>query len=79
VESFLKLGIGGIGLALLPKESAKISVSVGVTRPKWREQFGMMFRAPRRKHREIAFGETFASALIDAIQRIDETIAERTE
>src|ERR1700720_1945282 len=45
--------------------------------PKWREQFGMMFRAPRRKHREIAFGKTFARALIDAIQRIHETIAER--
>ena len=51
----------------------------GVARvePERREQFGMVFRAAGRKHGEIALGEAFPRALIDAIERIDEAIAER--
>ena len=46
-------------------------------KPKRREQFGMMFGTARRKHSQITFGKTFPCALIDAVQGIHETIAER--
>src|SRR5271154_6391390 len=42
-----------------------------------RKKFGIGFRPAGREHREIALGEAFRRALIEAIERIYQTIAER--
>src|SRR5271166_2076184 len=42
-----------------------------------REQLRIGLRSARRKHRKISFREAFARALVDAVERIDEAVAER--
>ena len=41
------------------------------------EQFGIVFGAAGRKHREIAFGEAIIGALVDRVQRVHQAVAER--
>src|SRR5208337_3977607 len=42
----------------------------------WSEQFGIGLRAAGRQHGEITLGEAFARLLVDAVERIDQAIAE---
>ena len=42
-----------------------------------REQLGMVLRAAGREHRQIALGEALVRALVDAVERIHQAIAER--
>ena len=47
------------------------------SRPNGREQLGIGFRSAGREHREIALGEAIARALVNAVQRVHQAIAER--